>query len=182
MKRFGRWVFDALAAGSLGLCLAMGVVWAGHFSPSSNPTININLPFRWELELMIEYGTAKLGLDISHTPENPVPMLPASQQFHGIMRLGGSPRIFFHGYGFGLGQMPVMGPGASHYLVMLYWVEVPDWFVIAVLAILPAVAILRWLLRRRSESMGEGVCQVCGYDLRATPGRCPECGTIPSQK
>jgi hypothetical protein len=51
---------------------------------------------------------------------------------------------------------------------------IPFWEIAALAAILPVL----WMttpLRRRHRNQS-GLCPVCGYDLRATPGRCPECG------
>jgi hypothetical protein len=54
-------------------------------------------------------------------------------------------------------------------------VVVPHWIVLATFALMPTYRLLR-LLRPPSHRR-DGYCHLCGYDLRATPERCPECGT-----
>jgi hypothetical protein len=56
-------------------------------------------------------------------------------------------------------------------------VVAPAWFVIALSLVLPASGTLRVTRAvRRHRRLRGGRCAACGYDLRATPERCPECG------
>ena len=50
---------------------------------------------------------------------------------------------------------------------------------LAYLASLSGLAALLLALRGRTAGhKGNGHCRACGYDLRATPEQCPECGTV----
>ena len=54
---------------------------------------------------------------------------------------------------------------------------VPLWALVLIFGVLPTWRAIRWLHRRR---LCPGFCRACGYDLRATPDRCPECGATAS--
>jgi hypothetical protein len=55
----------------------------------------------------------------------------------------------------------------------------PCWMPAMLLAAVPAWLSVRRL--RRGRKIAAGLCAVCGYDLRATPDRCPECGHAPAE-
>jgi hypothetical protein len=60
--------------------------------------------------------------------------------------------------------------------------DVRLWLVVTVFATIPSVRTVRFVhraLRQRGRGRA-GLCPTCGYDCRATPDRCPECGAVPN--
>jgi hypothetical protein len=53
-----------------------------------------------------------------------------------------------------------------------YWL--PHWLVAGVASVVP----LRWMIAliTRARRLRRGLCARCGYDVRVSQGRCPECG------
>jgi hypothetical protein len=77
-------------------------------------------------------------------------------------------------------KAPVIGSAGamSTPLVPFRSWSVPWFYPLPLLLILPVIWTVR-LVRERKK--GPGLCPGCGYDLRATPYRCPECGAVPTK-
>jgi hypothetical protein len=53
-------------------------------------------------------------------------------------------------------------------------IVIPYWMLVAISLPMPILRARRAAWRRIARR--RGLCVFCGYDIRATPGRCPECG------
>ena len=63
----------------------------------------------------------------------------------------------------------------SYTFAPTYWtVHIPLWMPTLLFAI--SFPYVYFPLRRHRQRLQHGLCLACGYDLRATRGRCPECG------
>jgi hypothetical protein len=65
-------------------------------------------------------------------------------------------------------------PRAGHFAGDKYFLAIPHSLIVLLTAPWPAW----WFVRQRKRNARRlaGLCQHCGYDLRASPERCPECG------
>ena len=185
MRRLARLLFTLCSAASLLLCVAVCVLWVRSH--------------RTETELYRESGGG-------HVFRNDWFSL-AGGRFHWTRREGVSgtaadpyaenvweqrprrARAAAWGYGIAArpGEWQVLGveyvfivdhPGP--YPLWRRGVWVPCSLVAAACGVLPAL----WLRRARQRGRARArtaakLCPACGYDLRASPDRCPECGAAP---
>lgn len=71
-------------------------------------------------------------------------------------------------------EQPLSGESSER---MRYWnvEDIPHWTLCLLTLLLP----LTWLFSLvRDRRRAPHVCKIWGYDLRASPERCPECGTV----
>jgi hypothetical protein len=81
-------------------------------------------------------------------------------------------------YGFRTGRMSLVVNGVPS--ADGWFIVVSDWLLVLITAVLPALWIRQlWAHLPRYRV---GLCPACGYDLRATPGRCPECNWRESER
>jgi hypothetical protein len=59
------------------------------------------------------------------------------------------------------------------------WIVVPWWAIWS--AVTLPILLYAFGRFRAGRRLSTGACTNCGYDLRATPERCPECGVVPKQ-
>jgi hypothetical protein len=182
-----RRLFTLLSALSLLLCVATVALWVRSYwvayeyayeryegNPDDRPLVvrstRISLSrggveaSRWLYTAGADWVVSKFaeGIPLTYWEESEATRYPSLQETHVpiLARLG-----------LGWGGYARRDPNLS---VDGGWVVIPLWVVAVAFAALPAARLMRGTLAARSARAGS--CRVCGYDLRATPGRCPECG------
>ena len=172
-----RRLFNLLTALSLMLCVAACALWVRSLSLCDQVS---RLGDRYGVLAVSQHGWLRLRVD-RRASADPSPYANWQHDVFPAVRVRYNPGPFPFRWrwarfaaGYGFGGLASGTPYDRYYLLGF-----PLWFPAVAFAVAPAVRTWFVLVRRRRRRRGEhGLCPRCGYDLRATPGRCPECGTV----
>ena len=163
-------IFTILSAVSLLLCVALVALWIVDYggNPSDLRVRLVHIYGNW----LAGVGSGGLEIETFHKPSQPTICPPTSAEFNRSYRPWALPGVRFDAF-------PSASGGAPRMLVAVLFVwHAQYWLVTLVTGVLPVVWLghLAWrYLRARRYVFG--LCRKCGYDLRASTERCPECGT-----
>jgi hypothetical protein len=179
MRRLARHLFTLCSALSLFLCIAACVLWVrsyrimeqinwrnaggGRTVRSASGNVEVALLLADWSAYPHEFLSPKYERDVARPP------------FNYLMAMGGNwddVNFNWEWRGFAWHQKRNTRRGTLH--AEGY---VPYWSVTAATALLPLGWTGQWLRSKGRRRKKLGLCRACGYDLRASPERCPECGT-----
>jgi hypothetical protein len=181
VRRFWQLLFGTLSVMSLLLCLATLGLWERSLHTNTYGRSHGNhRTYRYR------YGFDSDGLTFEWYSYSPVPIQGPNVSDANAASLFGqrfSPLNFHEKFRFRWGSGSSIGTAPNGVLWNVgstWWIKVPPWALVAFFGGLWWL-FLRWARRKGSRRYETGRCINCGYDLRATPERCPECGTVPEQ-
>jgi 4-amino-4-deoxy-L-arabinose transferase-like glycosyltransferase len=183
MKRLRQWLFNAVSGVSLVLCLVTAVLWVRCDNHDPFGSDEIYFVHDRAYGMFSYQGVAIFGVFWSPTwAVSERPEFHAKRD-HSLLSIGyfGVVVMVERGHRAGLfGVASMEQTDSDGVSVGAREVMVPEWFLLSLFLLAPLYSagriIIRWKRRR------PGLCTSCGYDLRATPDRCPECGTIAPKK
>lgn len=169
---------------SLILCVIISITWARSYLTSDEYTW-LRSGQGQNLGSLVKFCSASGGLDFElHRFRMDAPAVPMRQIFE-LQGTAGTSWTHRKPWGHRAGFFDffwIIDRGVRnepHLVEEKLFVACPHWVVFVVTLIAPALVAIRLFFR--SYNVDRCVCAKCGYDLRATPGRCPECGTIPGR-